>query len=290
MKARSDADVRDVEAVAELAQLDAADARLVAFSSRAVWHLPRAGAAVVIPRPGARSPGQVHAESRAVRAAVLAGVLTPRLLCGPVALPDARVALVFEWVNSRAIPSDRAWPLVVVQAAQLASAPTTGLPTLRTSFSMSTPTAPSVLGTDQAADFTARWSAASEIVAALSGSAPLVVCHGDLQLANMLIDRAGRGWLIDFEYACLAPPEWDPAKVLILARRFGDPADPEVLLGAWPALDPARLAACVTAQEILNVGWLIQMAERGTTGASVEARRRAKSLGRGGWPPWSHLR
>ena len=44
----------------------------------------------------------------------------------------------------------------------------------------------------------------------------LVLCHGDVQPANIIVDPAGEPWLIDFEYACLAPREWDPAKLVIL--------------------------------------------------------------------------
>ena len=50
----------------------------------------------------------------------------------------------------------------------------------------------------------------------------LMPAHCDLQPANFLIDNQGRAWLIDFEYASLAPPGWDPAKLLILSRRFHD--------------------------------------------------------------------
>jgi Ser/Thr protein kinase RdoA (MazF antagonist) len=59
-----------------------------------------------------------------------------------------------------------------------------------------------------------------------------VLYHGDLQPANVLADRGGSAWLIDFKHACLAPPVRDPAKLVILARRFGDPAQVDEVLAA----------------------------------------------------------
>lgn len=136
--------------------------------------------------------------------------------------------------------------------------------------------------------FTSAWDNAAQTLDALTQHGRCVLAHGDLQPANMLIDDQGDGWLIDFEYACVAPAEWDPAKVLILGHRFGDPSHPERLLTAWPGLDHTRLAACVRAQEALIVGWLVQMAVRGATEAGREARRRAQGLN-GGGPIWHHL-
>ncbi len=117
----------------------------------------------------------------------------------------------------------------------------------------------------------------------------LVLCHGDVQPANIIVDPAGEPWLIDFEYACLAPREWDPAKLVILSRRFGDPAGVDDVLAAWPSLDHARLAECIRAQETLLVAWLVRMSLSGTSGAAAEARRRAGSLDEPA-AQWRHLR
>lgn len=66
--------------------------------------------------------------------------------------------------------------------------------------------------------------------------------HPDLQPANVLCDDAG-AWLLDMEYAALAPREWDPTKLVILARRFGDPPDVDDLLDVWTRLDRVRHAS-----------------------------------------------
>jgi thiamine kinase-like enzyme len=130
---------------------------------------------------------------------------------------------------------------------------------------------------------------AAATIEALAVGDRLVLCHGDLQLANALVDGDGQAWLLDLEYACLAPREWDPAKLLILSRRFADPSSAEDVLAAWPTLDPDRLAACVAVQETQLVAWLTRMAVDGASGAAAEARHRARTL-LGKPQPWRHLR
>jgi len=272
----------------ELAGLDPTGARLVSWSSRAIWHLPETQAAVAITRPHTRTREQVAGEARAVCAATSADVRTPRLLAGPFELPQHRFGLVFEWLEGKTLSGDEAWPLAVAQAVRLATAPPGGLPLLSMHLPAPQERRVDVLGPSLEIAFMNRWRLASSTVAGLLQDGPLVLCHGDLQPANVLVDDMGEGWLIDLEHACLAPPEWDPAKMMILARRFGGPAEPAALLSAWPPLDRSRRNACIAAQETLNVGWLVQMAMQGTPGAAREARRRAQGL-HGGGPPWRHL-
>jgi len=266
-----DANWHALQAAAELSGLDLAGAQLVSSSARDVWHLPAERAAVCITRPGARSWDQVTNEARAVHAARAAGVRTPPILGGPFELPDVRFALVFEWLDAR--PATGAWPELVEAAARLAHAPTDGLSTLVTHFAHPPERWAELLGVSAAARLTARWHQAAAAVTRLVHEGPLVLCHGDLQLSNALVDDQGMGWLLDLEHAGLAPPEWDPAKILILSHRFGAPAAPGTLLSRWPSLDRARLADCVAAQETLNIGWLVQMALTGTRGAAAEARQ-----------------
>lgn len=117
----------------------------------------------------------------------------------------------------------------------------------------------------------------------------LVLCHGDLQPANILVDEYGDPWLIDLEYACLAPAEWDPAKLVVLSNRFGDPVGTDRCLTAWPELDRSRLRSCALVQETQIVAWLTQMALDGTHGAASESRARAGSM-REAMRRWRHLR
>ena len=93
-----------------------------------------------------------------------------------------------------------------------------------------------------------------------------MLCHGDLQPANILVDEYGGPWLIDLEYARLAPAEWDPAKLVVLSNRFGDPVRTDRCLTAWPELDRSRLQSCALVQETQSVAWLTQMALDGTHG------------------------
>lgn len=283
-----DAEWPALQAAAAQSGLDLAGARLVSSSARTVWHAPAGRAAVCITRPGARSWNQVTNEARAVSAARAAGVRTPPILGGPFELPDVRFALVYEWLDGEPAPTDRAWTEVVTQAARIASARADGLGPLSLHLAVRPERWAEVLGVTFGTSFKTHWTAAAGAVAKLVHDGPLVLCHGDLHPSNVLMDDDGAGWLLDLENACLAPPEWDPAKILILAHRFGEPAAPGPLLTAWPSLDRSRLTACVSAQEVLNVGWLAEMALNGTRGAAVEARRRIEGL-HGGGPLWRHL-
>jgi len=116
----------------------------------------------------------------------------------------------------------------------------------------------------------------------------LVPAHCDLQPANFLIDSHRCAWVIDFEYASLAPPGWDPAKIVILSRRFGDPPSSDYLLDCWSPSALARIRDIALVQEVLLVSWLADMALNGTAGAHCEVRARSASLGKDA--RWRHLR
>ena len=243
---------------------------------------------MLISRPGTKDSTDVRAEVAAVRAALAAGTRTPRLVAGPAELDDDRIVLAYDWIVSRPFaPGD--WPSVARKLARLAGASTEGLAALEWPTGLPDERWHDVLGADRHATFTDRCEAAAAGIRALTADrSGLVLCHADVQPANALVDTDGHPWLIDFEYACLAPREWDPAKVVILGRRFGDPPDVADVLSAWPDLDPSRLATCVEAQETLLVAWLARMALSGTAGAAGEARHRARSLGESD-VLWRHL-
>ena len=267
-------------------RLDPTGARLASASSRWIWHLPDAAAALFVTRPGTKDRDSLSYELTAAAAARSVGVRTPALLAGPVQF-GASFAFAVEWVDAVPFTSD-AWPDVTRQLALLADADATGIPPLTWHADWPRPEWRDVLGEGLAAALVDRCVSSNEDLARLLAG-DLVLAHGDVQPANALLDRSGSTWLVDFEYARRTPREWDPAKLSILTRRFGDPADAAELLPAWPPLDPNRLAACVAAQETQIVAWLADMALNGTDGAASEARQRAAGLDDPS-ARWQHLR
>ncbi len=75
-------------------------------------------------------------------------------------------------------------------------------------------------------------------------AAPMVVCHADPHLGNLLIGRAGEVWLIDWDDVIIAPPERD--LMFPLGGVFGDLSESELRLffdAYGPVdIDPVRLA------------------------------------------------
>lgn len=284
----SDSDRQAVLAVAEVLDLNSLGAVLVSASSRLIWHLPASNAALTISRPGMKSLASVTAEAAAIRAAAAAGVRTPGLRGGPVAIANDRFALATEWLTGRT-PTTADWPAIASAAARLAEASPVGVPVLAWPAADTAPNIAEILGEPLAADFADRCVAAGRSIKTLLDGAPPVLAHGDLQPANVLCDAYGQAWLLDMEYARLAPREWDPAKVVILARRFGDPLASAKLHNAWPGLDARRLTQCVATQEVLLVLWLVRMAAHGTAGAALEAQHRAATFDQMA-AGWEHLR
>ncbi|OLT01443.1 hypothetical protein BJF90_32040 [Pseudonocardia sp. CNS-004] len=281
-----DAEHEAMTDAARLLDLDSVGARLVSASSRLIWHLPGPGVALTISRPGTKTGEDVAAETAAMRAATAAGVRTPGLRSGPIALPVGRWAFAADWITGhRPGPAD--WPAIAAAAAKLADAPTAHIHPLAWPDGLDDPQIGSVLGGELHDDLIDRAAAAAHTFDKLLTDQSPVLAHTDLQPANVLCNEAG-AWLLDLEYASLAPREWDPAKLVILARRFGDPADVEILLDAWACPDRSRLADCVDVQEVLLVVWLARMATRGTQAAAGEARHRAGSLGER-CVRWRHL-
>ncbi|MFE9966411.1 phosphotransferase [Streptomyces sp. NPDC005525] len=259
--------------------------RLVSSSSRLVWHAPDANAAITVTRPGTKTLDQVAHETRAIGAFADAGVRTPRLLNGPIRVPGRRFAFLTEWVDNAPPPSrERAWTLMAEQASLVAGAATEGIQPVHMP-AVAQSTWRELMGPDEGERFSVRWDDARSAIANQMDSGQRVVAHDDLHPGNALIDASGRCWLVDLEYACIAPPEWDLAALLVLHRRFGDPRNLDALLTYWPSHDPERLAACVTAREILVVGRLLLMR---TPNAIDEGKRRARGLF-GDGPPWRHL-
>jgi len=278
-----------LRSAADRLELDDAGAHVVSSTSRIIWHLPGPGVAVLISRPRAKRFADVEAEASAVRIATDAGARTPRLVAGPVPLDDERIALAYDWIEGRALAAAD-WPAAAREFAALARGTAADLAVLHWPADLPDDRWADVLGAELHATFAERCRLAATTIRTMTASRDaLVLCHGDIQPANVIVDPVGVPWLLDFEYSCLAPREWDPAKVVILGRRFDDPHNVDDVLASWPALDPARVVECVRAQETLLVAWLARMALDGSPGAAAEARKRARSLD-GDDLPWRHLR
>lgn len=268
--------------------LDPIGARLVSASSRLIWHLPTDRVALTITRPGSKTSAAVDAEAAAVHAATAAGVRTPALLANPISLADDQFALAFRWIDGHPLATAQ-WPAASVEAAKLAQARAYGLRTLSWPESWPNPSWRKVLGPHLFTELSEYVFHAEVGLRDLLRTESLMLCHGDLQPANILDDTHGNPWLIDLEHACLAPSEWDPAKLIVLSSRFGDPIEIDRCLTAWTDLDRTRLLSCVMVQETQIVAWLTQIALSGVHGAARESRARAGSL-RKAQRRWRHLR
>lgn len=288
MSAPRDADARALaEAISSL-QLDPTDARLISASSRLVWHLPGAGVALYVTRPGVKTRQQLDHEVEAVRAARAVEVRTPRVVAGPVELDDEQYGVAFEWVDGRPPASPEEWSSAADEAAKLGDAVPVAVP--RLSIDVVDPAiAEAVLGLHLAQALARASVDAARAVDNLVAAQPAALCHGDLQPANVIVGADGIAWLLDFEYACLAPREWDLAKLHILTRRFGTPPLPALLPNSWQRIDADRLERCVQAGEVQLVGWLVRMAIQNTQRAGDEAVHRARTVAGTGTALWRHL-
>jgi hypothetical protein len=281
----------DIEHEAMLAaaaqlRLDPRNARLVSSSSRMMWHLPRAGTALAISRAGAKRLSDVMAEASAVLAAGEVGVRTPPLLDAPLTVDESRHVLAFRWVDGRPLGAHE-WRSAAVEAAKLAAANTSAFRPLAWPAAWPRLQWLTILG-DELFEKLADYCYAASIAFSEMLQGNLAPAHCDLQPANFLIDDQGRAWLIDFEYASLAPPGWDPAKLLILSRRFHDPAGCEDLLSVWPNSTTVNIDAIAEVQEVLLVAWLADMTLNDTPTAEPETRARVASLDT--LDRWRHLR
>lgn len=155
-----------------------------------------------------RLGADLEAEATVLRCVPAAGLAPPVIRCDP----PSRL-LVTQWVPSAGSPpapsSNRAIVAVAHALQRLhALAPPAGL--RRVDFrqqSRGLPGVPSLPTTGAALA-----QAADEIFARLDAAAqPLVLCHHDVHAQNMLFDRAGRLWLVDWEYAGLGDPVFDLA-------------------------------------------------------------------------------
>jgi aminoglycoside phosphotransferase (APT) family kinase protein len=83
--------------------------------------------------------------------------------------------------------------------------------------------------------------------------------HGDLRLDNILIDRAGAGWLCDWTWPCLGAPWFDTVTLLVTAYAGGSDAD--ALLAAHPTAAGVPAEAIDGALAALGGYWLTRSAD-----------------------------
>lgn len=257
--------------------LNTSGSRLVSASSRLIWHLPVDQVALTITRPDSKTADDIGAEVAAVRSATAGGVRTPPLLTEPAELADSRFALPYRWIDGRVFESTD-WPAGVAEAARLAGCDPEGLRRLSWPTGWPDPCWESILSQQLFAEFSGHVHHANQLVNDLLKTNDLVLCHGDLQTTNFLVDEAGDPWILDLEYACLAPPTWDAAKIIILANRFESPERYDDLLTAWREPNQRDLASCVLAQEVQIVCWILRMARAGDLNVEEESRARAATL------------
>ncbi len=86
----------------------------------------------------------------------------------------------------------------------------------------------------------------------------VVPSHNDLVLENLLIDRQGKLWMIDWEYSAMASPYWDLA-TLCNAARLNSEGCRELLAlydDTVMPLDFECLRAYQYILQVLTVGWM----------------------------------
>ncbi|WP_229072135.1 phosphotransferase family protein [Actinoplanes sp. DH11] len=112
------------------------------------------------------------------------------------------------------------------------------------------------------------------------------LCHGDLRVDNVMIDRSGRAWLCDWTWPCLGAQWYDAVTLLISAYASG--LDTDARLRAWPAPD----AGVDGALAALAGYWLVRAADAPSS-ASPHSRQHQRFSGgqalawlaeRRGWP------
>ena len=246
--------------------------------SNFAWHVApeRAGACFVrLARRYGEQLGADHvAECRVLEVTARAGLSPAIVRCDP----QARL-LVTRWIDaprvSRPLRSPSALSLVAQALATLHGLPAPRqLRTVR--FDRQARALEAALPRD-AGDDTLRRLARDVFARLRADEPPPVLCHHDLNPLNLLLDRDGRLWLVDWEYAGFGDAAIDLAS---LASQHGlDARQRGWLLDAYGqaggALRPARFDLARWAFDYVQWAWYgaaLARPEAGLDAALVEAR------------------
>ncbi|WP_433828860.1 phosphotransferase family protein [Actinoplanes sp. CA-015351] len=112
------------------------------------------------------------------------------------------------------------------------------------------------------------------------------MCHGDLRVDNVMIDKSGAAWLCDWTWPCLGAPWYDTVTLLVSAYASG--LDVDAYLRPWNP-PPGGVDGALAA---LAGYWLVRAAD-GPSSASPHSRQHQRFSGtqalawlaeRRGWP------
>ncbi|SET47349.1 phosphotransferase [Thalassotalea agarivorans] len=86
----------------------------------------------------------------------------------------------------------------------------------------------------------------------------LANCHGDLNFNNVILDKFGQAKAIDFEFACLAPIEYELAMCLTVNGCISRNAIESILKGYAAPIDTDLLEAYLPICAVINYLWYLQ--------------------------------
>ncbi|MEV6527572.1 phosphotransferase [Longispora sp. NPDC051575] len=209
-----------LEQACQLAGIDSTGARLLRHQTNAVWLLAARGLIVKISRPAANADRE---RATLALAGWLAAEDFPAL--APTMLEPQRVGgcLVTIWPY---LPQDGLPP---VQAADLGHPlrtlhtlhPPMGLPRLAAVAAIRHSLAASrILAPADRTFLEARCDDLARRLAGVHHALPTGLIHADPHHANALATPSGTTLLIDWDSACLGPPEWDLVTIEVHCRRF----------------------------------------------------------------------